>query len=80
VGGDEHVREGQQPGEHVVLDDLVGQVLEEQVALLLVDVEGEVADLAVLERVDDRRVSISAPRLVLTIITPSFILARRRRR
>jgi hypothetical protein len=61
VGGDQHVGERQQPREDVVLDDPVGEVLEEQVALLLVDVEREVADPTVLERLDDGRVSISAP-------------------
>ncbi|MGH1558309.1 hypothetical protein ACRAWD_12055 [Caulobacter segnis] len=46
VAGDQHVREGQQTLEDVVLDDLVGQVLEEQVGLLLVDVQRYAADLA----------------------------------
>ena len=46
VAGDQHVGEGEQALEDVVLDDLVGEVLEEQVGLLLVDVDREVADPA----------------------------------
>jgi hypothetical protein len=34
------------------VQDLVGEVLEEEVGLLLVDVEPEIAELAGLERVD----------------------------
>ena len=40
------VGEGEQTGEDVVVDHHVRQVLEEEVALLLVDVEAEIADLA----------------------------------
>src|SRR3546814_4316783 len=52
VPGDQHVREGQQPREHVVLDDLRRQVLEEEIRLLLVHVEGEPADPAALQPLD----------------------------
>ena len=41
--GDDHVRERQQALEHVVLDDLARQVLEEEVGLLLVDIERDAA-------------------------------------
>jgi hypothetical protein len=75
VAGDQHVREGQQPGEHVVVDDPVGQVLEEQVGLLLVDVEAEVPILPDLRASITAPVSTRAPRLVLISITPSRIRA-----
>jgi hypothetical protein len=74
VPGDEHVGEGEQPREDVVVDDPVGQVLEEQVGLLLVDVEAEVADRPVLSASMTAAVSTSAPRLVLMSITPSRML------
>jgi hypothetical protein len=45
VAGDQDVRECQQPGEGVILDHLVGEVLEEKVRLFLVDIEPERADL-----------------------------------
>ena len=54
VAGDQDVGEGEQALEDVVLDDLVGEVLEEQVGLLLVDVDGEVADPAGLQPLDRR--------------------------
>ena len=80
MAGDEHVGEGEQAGEHVVLDDLVGQVLEEEIRLLLVDVEGEAADLAGFEAGDDRLGIDSAPRLVLMSITPACMRASAARR
>src|SRR5690606_13383830 len=54
--------EGQQAGEQVVLNDLVGEVLEEQLLLFLVHVEAQVAYLAALQRLDGRlRVDERAP-------------------
>ena len=35
VAGDEHVGKGQQPREGIVLNDVAGQVLEEEIAFLL---------------------------------------------
>ncbi|MND98299.1 hypothetical protein D3C80_906440 [compost metagenome] len=55
MGGDDHVGEGQQAGQHVVLQRLVGAVLEEQVGLLLVDIQPQVAELAAFQRLDQRR-------------------------
>ena len=43
--GDKHVGKGQQPRENIVGDELVGQILEEQIRLFLVDIEAETADL-----------------------------------
>ena len=54
MAGDQHVRERQQPGEDVVLDHLVRQVLEKQVAFFLVHVEPDGADLAALQPGDQR--------------------------
>jgi len=52
MGGDEDVGERHQAGEDVVLDDLIGQVLEEQVALFFVDIKPDGADVAGFERRD----------------------------
>lgn len=52
MAGDEHVREGQEPGEDIVLNGLLRQVLEEEVGLLLVDIEREPADHPALEPAD----------------------------
>ena len=53
VGGDDDVGEGHEPGKRVVLDGVVGTVLEEVVGLLFVDVESGGADLAGLESVNE---------------------------
>ena len=55
VSGDDHVGERQQPGERVVLQDVRGQVFEEELVLLLVHVQAERAEPAGLERIDDGR-------------------------
>ena len=60
-------------GEDVVGDHLVGLVLEE-VFLLLVDVQPQGADAGDLEGLDSGVGVEQAARLVLMIITPSFIL------
>ena len=76
VAGDQHVGEGEEPGEDVVAEDVVRQIPEEQIAFFLVDIEGERADPAILERPRARRAwSITAPREVFAIITPGFIFA-----
>src|SRR5690606_37042498 len=54
VAGDQDVREGEQPGEYVVLNHGAGEVLVEEIGLLLVDVEPEGADPATLQRLDHR--------------------------
>ena len=54
MGGDQHVRERQQAGEHVVVEDLLAAILEEEIRLLLVDVERERTDPTGLEPVDRR--------------------------
>ena len=46
----EHVGKRQQSLELIVLDDRVGEILEEQIGLLLVHVERQVADLPALQR------------------------------
>ncbi|MNO97301.1 hypothetical protein D3C76_890040 [compost metagenome] len=53
--GDDHVGEGQQAGEHVVLQRQVGTVGEEDVGFFFIDVQAEVAELAALQRLDQRR-------------------------
>ena len=68
MAGDDDVREGQQALEDVVIDDLVRQIGVEEIAFLFVDVERDPADLALLSPSISALVSISAPRLVLTII------------
>ena len=53
VAGDEDVGEGKQAGKQVVLEDLGGAVFKKEAGLLLVDVDGEVADVALLQAADD---------------------------
>ncbi|MNM78489.1 hypothetical protein D3C81_903940 [compost metagenome] len=53
VARHQHVREGHQALEDVIVDDVGRTVLEEQIAFLLVDVDGERTELARLQRFDD---------------------------
>ncbi|MNC76027.1 hypothetical protein D3C75_1276680 [compost metagenome] len=53
--GDDHVRKGQQPGQHIVLQRQVGTVLEEQLRLLLIHIQPQIAEATVFQRVDQRR-------------------------
>ncbi|MNM72193.1 hypothetical protein D3C81_838810 [compost metagenome] len=52
---DDHVGEGQQPGQHIVLQRQVGAVLEEQLCLFFIDVQPQVTQATVLQGVDQRR-------------------------
>src|ERR671918_2223621 len=52
VRGDEHVRERQQSSEHVVPDDFLREVLEEEVSLLLVYVDAKGPEASVLQGLD----------------------------
>ena len=54
MAGDQHVRKSEQAAENIVADDLVREVFEKDVAFLFVNIEPEVAELAGLERLDDR--------------------------
>ena len=49
MGSDDHVREGEQPHEEIVLNHRAALVVEKEVGLLFVNVEAEAADLALLE-------------------------------
>ena len=49
---DQHIGKGQQARKHVVGEDVAAVVGEEQVGLLLVDVDGQAAEPAALERAD----------------------------
>ena len=53
VAGHDDVRKGQQTGKRIVADDVGGMILEKQGGLLLVDVDGEEADLPLLQRLHD---------------------------
>ena len=53
MGGDEDVGEGEEAGEFVVVEDLAGEVLEEDAFFFLINVEGDAADLAAFEGVDE---------------------------
>jgi hypothetical protein len=55
MAGDDDLGEGQQPRQHVVLDDLVRKVLEEDVGFFLIDIQAHRPDLAALERMDQRK-------------------------
>ena len=76
VGSDDHVGESQQAGQHIVLQRQVGAVLEEQLGFFFVDVQAQVAKLAAFQRVDQCRVSTSAPRPVLISMAPGCSWAR----
>lgn len=52
--GDDDVGKGHQAGEHVVLNDLVGKIAEEEIGFFLVDIEAQRADAFVFEGLDDR--------------------------
>src|SRR5688572_29798687 len=52
MGRHQHVGEGEQAHEHVVLHDLLGEVAKEELLFLLVDVDAEMAELPRLERPD----------------------------
>ena len=54
VGGHDDVREHQQTREHVVLQREIRMVFEEETAFFLVDVEAQMAKLAVLQCTDQR--------------------------
>jgi len=53
VAGDEDIGKGEEAGELVVFQDLRGAVLKEKAGFFLVDVDGEVADVALFEATDD---------------------------
>ena len=61
MAGDDDVGKGEQAREDVVLDDPVGEVPEEKVALLLVDVQTQVSYPTALEPID-RRLSVDEGR------------------
>ena len=73
MAGKQHVVAGGEATEDVILDHVVGFVFEEQIAFVLINVQPQRANFLVLQGIDGRRESISAPRLVLITITPSFI-------
>jgi hypothetical protein len=54
VGGHDDVREHQQTREHVVLQREIRMAFEEETAFFLVDVEAQMAKLAVLQCTDQR--------------------------
>ena len=72
---DDHIRHGNQPHQHIVLNNAVRTILVEQVALFLVNVQTRSTDPAALEAVNERLRAINAPLEVFTITTPGFIPA-----
>jgi hypothetical protein len=54
MSGDEDIGEGEEPGEDVVREDVGGVVGEKKSRFLLIDIDGESADLAAFEALDDR--------------------------
>ena len=55
MAGDKDIGKGEQPGKQVVLEDLRGTVLEKESGFLLVNVDGEVADMPLFQATDDGR-------------------------
>jgi hypothetical protein len=53
--GDDHVRKRQQPRQHVVLQRQVAAVLEKQLRFFLIHIQSQIAQLAVLQCIDQRR-------------------------
>ncbi len=51
--GDQHVRKGQKPGEHIVLNDGLGEVFKEHIGFVFVDVQPQPADLVIFQSVND---------------------------
>ncbi len=45
VAGHERIRKGQEPRDYIIRNDLVGQVFEEELRLLFVDVEADGAQM-----------------------------------
>ena len=45
VAGDEDVRKSKQPGKNIVLQDLRRAIGKEKTSLLLIDIDGEMADM-----------------------------------
>ena len=70
VTSNEYVWECEEPREDVVADEAVREVLEKEVRFLLIDVESEAADNAVLEPADCGTSLDYCPRLVLISIMP----------
>lgn len=64
----EHIGEGEETGQHVVLQDLVGEVAKEDAFLFLVDAQSGCADLAPLEGINQR--TTVEPRSVVVLIRP----------
>ena len=52
MGREQHIVKGEQAGEHVVLNDGIGDILVEVAALFLIDIETGRADMARLEPID----------------------------
>ena len=75
MAGDNHVRKRQQTLEHIVFDDIIGEILEEQVPFLLVDVHSNATHLAALQGLYQRSGVDSAPRPVLTSRKPGLASA-----
>jgi hypothetical protein len=62
VGRDQHIGEGKKACEDVILDQLLGEILEEQSFLFLVHVQAKISDLARFQAGDHRlRVHDGAP-------------------
>ena len=53
---DDHIRHGNQPHQHIVLNNAVRTILVEQVALFLVNVQTRSTDPAALEAVNDTKI------------------------
>ena len=74
VTGNQHVGKSQQALEHIILYDLIGQILKEQVTFLLEYTSRPREPIFPdFNPATTARVSIVAPRLVLISMTPSFM-------
>ena len=73
VARHEDVGKGERAREDVFRNDPRREVLKEKRGFFLIDVQTKIGDLTGFERIDNGRVSISAPRPALMIVTPGFI-------
>ena len=60
MSGDNDVRKCKEALEHVISNDFARQITEEDICLLLIDVDGQAAELTALEGLD-RRFGVDQP-------------------
>ena len=75
VAGNNHIGEAEQHRHHLVFQHIVGEVLEHLVILILVHIQAHAAELAGAQGFDQGVGVDQPPRLVLTRMAESLIMA-----